>query len=297
MKRARSSLVCAAWLVALSLCGAGVAAAQQVADTDFRPAVGKAAFAAARGPLVLVDEAHANFHTAGGRYQPFAALLERDGYVVEPSAARFSKGALAAARILVVANAIGARNRDHWEPPIDPAFTADEIKALHDWVNDGGALLLIIDHVPFPQAANALALAFGVHLEFGVAVSNPVELRTVPELFARRDGALADHAITRGRVAAERVDTVATFTGCAFKVDRGEPLLTFVSAEAAAITPAPEVPPEKLPRVPIHGWLQGAVLRVGKGRVAVFGEAAMFSAQLAGPTKTRRRRARTRSSC
>ena len=62
-------------------------------------------------------------------------------------------------RILVVANAIGARNRDHWEPPIDPAFTADEIKALHDWVNDGGALLLIIDHVPFPQAANALVTA------------------------------------------------------------------------------------------------------------------------------------------
>src|SRR5258706_592955 len=78
-------------------------------------------------------------------------------------------------------------------------------------------------------------------------------------------GPLADHAITRGGVAAERVDTVATFTGCAFKVDRGEPLLTFVSAQAAAITPAPDVPPEKLPRVPIRGWLQGAVLRVGKG--------------------------------
>src|SRR4029453_17380278 len=31
--------------------------------------------------------------------------------------------------------------------------------------------------------------------------------------------------------------------------------------------------------------LQGAVLTFGKGRVAVFGEAAMFSAQLAGPDK------------
>ena len=39
------------------------------------------------------------------------------------------------------------------------------------------------------------------------------------------------------------------------------------------------------PRTPIKGWLQGGVVRVGKGRVAVFGEAAMFSAQLAGPNK------------
>ncbi len=36
-------------------------------------------------------------------------------------------------------------------------------------------------------------------------------------------------------------------------------------------------------KVPIEGWCQGAVMKVGKGRVAVFGEAAMFSAQLAGP--------------
>jgi hypothetical protein len=33
------------------------------------------------------------------------------------------------------------------------------------------------------------------------------------------------------------------------------------------------------------GWLQGAALRVGKGRVVVLGEAAMFSAQLAGPQR------------
>ena len=38
-------------------------------------------------------------------------------------------------------------------------------------------------------------------------------------------------------------------------------------------------------RVPIEGWLQGAVQDAGKGRAAFFGEAAMFSAQLAGPDK------------
>jgi hypothetical protein len=36
------------------------------------------------------------------------------------------------------------------------------------------------------------------------------------------------------------------------------------------------------PRITGSGWLQGAALPVGRGRVAVFGEAAMFTAQLAG---------------
>ena len=36
-------------------------------------------------------------------------------------------------------------------------------------------------------------------------------------------------------------------------------------------------------RIPVTGWYQGAVLRLGKGRLAIFGEAAMFSAQVDGP--------------
>ena len=42
---------------------------------------------------------------------------------------------------------------------------------------------------------------------------------------------------------------------------------------------------ERTPRIAAAGWLQGAVLRLGKGRVAVFGEAAMFSAQISGSEK------------
>ena len=43
---------------------------------------------------------------------------------------------------------------------------------------------------------------------------------------------------------------------------------------------------DETPRIPVKGWYQGAVMRFGKGRVAVFGEAAMFSAQLAGPNRS-----------
>jgi hypothetical protein len=37
----------------------------------------------------------------------------------------------------------------------------------------------------------------------------------------------------------------------------------------------------------IDGWSQGAYMKYGKGRLVMFGEAAMFTAQLAGPSKTR----------
>lgn len=40
------------------------------------------------------------------------------------------------------------------------------------------------------------------------------------------------------------------------------------------------------PSMSASGMLQGAVVQFGGGRVAVFGEAAMFSAQLAGPDRT-----------
>jgi len=42
---------------------------------------------------------------------------------------------------------------------------------------------------------------------------------------------------------------------------------------------------EKTPRIPAAYMLQGAIVRHGNGRAAFFGEAAMFTAQLAGPNK------------
>jgi len=39
------------------------------------------------------------------------------------------------------------------------------------------------------------------------------------------------------------------------------------------------------PSISASRMLQGAVIQYGKGRVAVFGEAAMFSAQVAGPER------------
>jgi hypothetical protein len=259
--------------------------AQQVPDPDFKPSIEKPAYAEGKGPVVLIDEAHFNNLIASGRYQTFADLLRRDGYVVQGAKEKFSKGSLKAGKILVIANARSQRNATNWKPPFYPSFTEEEIAAVREWVNEGGSLMLIVDHFPLPFMAGKLAEVFGVRFHNGYAV-DPQD-PTGPLVYNRADRSLADHPITRGRSEKERVDSVATFTGSAFQIDRGEPLMTFLGPETFSYTPEAvgRLPDKDTPRVPIKGWLQGAVMRVGLGRVAVFGEAAMFSAQLAGPQK------------
>lgn len=260
--------------------------AQQVPDTDFKPKIEKPAFAEGKGLTVLLDEAHFNFHTASGRYQTFADLLRRDGYVVNASKEKFSKDSLKAGKILVIANALSQRNQLNWNPPHDPSFTEDEIKAVRDWVEGGGALLLIVDHFPMPATAGKLGEAFGVKFHNGYAIDQ--KEAPGPLVYKLVNKSLSDHPITRGRNGKEKVDSVATFTGSAFQIEKGDPVLTFLGEEAISYTPAAfgQPPTKDTPRISIKGWLQGATLKVGKGRVAVFGEAAMFSAQLAGPNKS-----------
>ena len=138
---------------------------------------------------------------------------------------------------------------------------------------------------PMPALAGKLAEAFGVRVHNGYAL----DPQAPPGLlvFKRDDKALADHPVTRGRSEKERIDSVATFTGSAFQIERGDPILTFLGAEAISYTPKAfgQRLDKDTPRVPIKGWHQGVVKKVGQGRVAIFGEAAMFSAQLAGAQK------------
>ncbi len=245
--------------------------AQQVADRAFRPPIAKPAFPEGRGPVVLIDEGHFNFHTSTGRYLPFAALLRRDGYVVKKSAGKFTPESLRAGNVLVISNALNGRNRENWDPPHPSAFRSDEIAAVRDWVRGGGSLLLIADHMPFAGAAAELGKAFGVTFLNGYAI---IPNAPGPMSFRRSDGTLRDHTITAG------IGEVATFTGSAFEIEgEGRPLLVF--GQGVVLVTAPNDPKP----AGVTGRLQGAALIAGQGRVAVFGEAAMFSAQLAGPQK------------
>jgi hypothetical protein len=254
------------------------ASGPQVADMDFNPRIASPAFPPGKGPTVLIDEAHLNFHTADGRYAPFARHLRRDGFVVEPLRTLLSQAALAPAKLLVIANAMAARNQNgNWTLPTPSAFSHDEIRALESWVGAGGSLFLIADHMPFGGAVSELAAPFGVLLTNGYATDKTCSADEF--LFRRSDGSLGDHPITRGRNAAERITEVRTFTGQAFRATVKVSPILVLAPETVLLLPGQAWRfDEATPRMAANGMLQGAVLTHGRGRVAVFGEAAMFSA-------------------
>jgi len=229
----------------------------------------------------MLDEVHNNRHTVEGTYRPFADLLKADGYVVVGSRSRFNRDSLKGGDILVISNALHDRNVDDWSLPTPSAFSDEEVAALHNWVGGGGSLLLIADHMPFPGAVTNLASTFGVRWSNGFAVESST--RDGVMVFRRPDGSLAVHPITDGPTSAEKVDSVATFWGSAFQVDHEvQPLLTLGSS---MISLEPQVAWEydsDTPWIPVEGWFQGAVMRFGEGRIAVFGEAAMFTARWTG---------------
>lgn len=253
---------------------------KQEADEGFHFEVENPVYDTDSGPVIFIDEAHNNFHTLEGRYKPFADLLRSDGYRMKPFREPFTESALADGRIMVIANALHASNLEKWALPTPSAFTEEEIKAVHDWVEQGGALFLIADHMPMPGAASDLAAAFGFKFHNGYAVHRDKAQWRPPIVFSRATETLLTHVITEGRDQTERIDFVATFTGQAFEIpEKAQPLLLFGSDymlyfpdEAGKIT-------DETPKISVEGMYQGAVMGYGKGRLAVFGEAAMFTAQ------------------
>ena len=269
-------------LAALFLFAAAPAAAQQAADAAADVSVRSPAYAAGRGPLVLIDEGHGNFHTSDGRYAPFAAVLRNDGYRVAGLKGPLTREALRGARVLVVANPLHPSNAENWTLPTPPAFTAAEAEAVKRFVREGGSLWLIADHMPFPGAAEPLAETFGFAF-----VNGFVGQRADPgaaDYFRVADGTLVRHPVVAGRGAEEAVSSVRSFTGSAFRSPPGaEPVLRlserYMALEPQEAWKFTDATPK---RVLDGSWHQGATLRYGRGRVAVFGEAAMFTAQTSG---------------
>jgi len=277
--------------------------AQQVPDSAFAFPNPTPAFAPSAGPEVCVDAAHYNFHTLDGRYFTFGKLLRGDGFQTVSVTQPFAESSLADCAVLVIANAVAASNAESWGPPNPSAFTREELGSLLAWVSHGGSILLVIDHAPFPGAAADLASALGVlplnggatYRVFGDVAEQTIREaaeafgvtaeRVLEELGAF--GTLGDHPILRGREGVdEPVRSVVTFGGSAFFPSAGVQPLLKVPAGAVGTVYSQELSQDLWPRYPVDGWLVGGALAFGEGRVVVLSEAAMCSAQLAGPDRS-----------
>jgi hypothetical protein len=97
------------------------------------------------------------------------------------------------------------------------------------------------------------------------------------------DAVLTNHLITEGRGPDEQVRRVMTFVGSSFQRSEGAEALLVLPQRAASLMPeapgAADVRRGNPPRAPVGGWLQGAVMNIGGGRVGVFGEIGLFSGQ------------------
>jgi hypothetical protein len=284
---------------ALLLLVASVAPAQQVADSAFDTRVANPAFTS-RHPTVVIDQAHGNFHTAAGRYKPLAELLRSDGYTVVEGRDKFDKPIRG--DVLIVSN---AETNVPDGTPQPPAFTPAECDAVHQWVERGGSLHLLADHTPYGAAAAKHAARFGIDMGQGF-VFDPDSAHNIDDLtillYSAENELLGEHAITRGRNAGERVRRVVAFTGQSLSVPPGATALMRLGANAFELHTQSELEqanpklgydgmdrvraadPAYLAEVKqrhgVAGRAQGVAFTVGKGRVVVMGEAAMFSAQV-----------------
>lgn len=244
-------------------------AAQQVPDTTFQPQMDRPYYRT-NHPVVGIDGAHHNFHTAEAGFLPFARLLAADGCQIK---ALTGGSALQDLDLLVIANPLHASNIGNWQLPNPSAFSVEEIEAIRSWVENGGSLLLIADHMPFAGAAGELAQAFGFRYENGF-VMGPRNTWP-PDQYHRSQGHFQTHPVLEG------IDSLGSFTGSALQAPaEATVLITFPGTHRLLL---PEIAwqfNEETPEKPLEDKCMGAVLQYGKGRVACFTEAAMFTSQI-----------------
>ena len=252
---------------------------------------------------ILLDEAHHNLYAAAsGGYRSFVQLVTEEGFAVTTNRLPFSPARLASTDILLIANpnlsteASAKVDGADAEAPVEQraraAFTEAEADAIREWVEGGGALLLVTDHFPTGTAAGALARRFGVGLSGGWT-DDPEHRRTVPGygavfgylLFSRTNALIGAHPITDGHDPSERVRAVATTTGESIEGPPAATVLLRLGATAVDWLPPPTGPSE--PAVagvrdfnpcptcttrPAGGRSQAIALEVGRGRMVVVGE-------------------------
>ncbi|WP_299837811.1 hypothetical protein [uncultured Tenacibaculum sp.] len=249
---------------------------QQVSDSLYIPSITKKK----RNVVVYVDAAHNNFHTINNRFYPFANLLRNSGYEVYSFTDKFSQKSLENIKLLVISNALNENARSPFVIPTPSAFDDKEIKAIKVWVKRGGSLFLIADHMPFAGASSKLGKAFDFHFYDSFLLDE--NMRGIFD-FNKENKMLADHNLTNGTGKFQKINSIRTFTGQAFQIpDKAISILKTTEKQIVFLPDTMWRFNKNTKRLSGKELSQGAIMNVGKGRVAVFGEAAMFTAQLAG---------------
>ncbi|MEO6254959.1 MAG: DUF4350 domain-containing protein [Ferruginibacter sp.] len=239
-----------------------------VADTTFNTIVEKPVCKEVCAKI-LIDEAHNNYHTAEGRYKPFANLVANDGFIVTSGRTPFTRELLKTIHVLVVAST--------------GAIPGAEIKILTDWIRQGGSLLVITDHDN--PGSNDLFESVGVQTP-DINYTLDTLHGTSAIFFSEKEGLLGDHPIINGRDASEKIRRVNSFTGRSIIAPAGGSVLLPLATSAVdymTIDPTLRSIEDMIP-IEVRGLrCHGVAFSFGKGRVVAFSEAAMLTAQFFPP--------------
>lgn len=238
-------------------------------------------------PVILFDVGHNNYGETN-RIALQSWLKEKD-FIVREWGSEFDAVSLEQIDIVIIRSALDESNEteENWTLPTLSAFSADEIQVLHEWTKEGGALLLILEHMPMAGAGKELARRFDVEVSNGFVVDTSIMKGYSEEdigfagwlEFTRKSGFLASHPITDGSNTSEAIDLLATDVGCAFFLPSGATSLLTLGPSVLSLLP--EIAWEfhvDMPYQNVSGWSQAAVICVEKGRLAILGDAMLFIA-------------------
>lgn len=120
-------------------------------DSSFVPRIIDPTFDTGR-PVVVFDGSHGNRDLPGGTHWPLGEALGGDGMRVRTEYRGLEEALGPETDVFVILNALARADREDRALPVEPAFTSAELAAIADWVRDGGSLLLVADHMPWPGA-------------------------------------------------------------------------------------------------------------------------------------------------
>lgn len=195
--------------------------AQMLNDSPFNATVQNPKYAIGKGPKVLFDAGHFNFIVKWGLAKPLIDVATSDGYQIKIDSMQFSKSYLADYKLIVIMPAMpfefGSKNIITNEITFKP----EELNALHDWVNNGGRLLMFSEHAPIDKSVTPLFNKFGIQLSIGImADSNncdsSIKIAGYQTLlkFTKNNGLLnMNHPIVKGENKNEMVNNLVTYGG------------------------------------------------------------------------------------
>ena len=253
--------------------------AQMLNDSPFDANVVDPKFKKGYAPKILIDAGHHNFVVELGLNKPLFDVASSDGYQIMIDSMQFTKEYLSNYNIVIIWPAMPFKFGSKSQVTDEITFTTDELNALHDWVSNGGSLLMFSEHAPIDKSVTPLFNKFGIQLSTGIVVDSlnsdtPIEMPSWKYSFLKftsKNGLLnTEHPITKGEKKNERISNILTNGGSGLAGDGYTNILKLSSS--AMIKKWNGTMPSGTPN---SQCLAG---NVGKGKLVALGDCNGFTA-------------------